>query len=499
MATEEKSPPSISVALVSTTVFSLSSLSRSGPQTWSGATQSWSPPRLRSRSASQSTSCWELAAIRSAFLNSSCTAPRAWVRPASASPSDEASLGNAEISAREESRTSWSASPRSTGSVSIRPGTALVERVPQRVAGVGEVVGLGALDVPLRPARGPLDLGHGQLVGGGLGDPGGQLVGLVDHHDVVLRDHRHALDGVDGEQRVVGDDQLGLGGLLLGALGEALVRERAALGAEAVAVVDRDLPPHLVGVLGRRVPVAGSLGLRLLLGPRPQRQHLAAHGAARHLDEGTLVVGHALADPVQAGVVGAALEDGVLRLAVQHVVGGLEQRRDVALDELVLQGQGRGGDDHAPVVEQGRDEVGQRLAGAGAGLDQQVLPARHRPGDGLGHLDLPGPLLAAERLDRALSTSRTRDVAAGSGAAASVSVWGTGAPYPAGPPTVGAAPQGWGLAGCRIHWVPSETCTALPLQRRGSARFTGDPVKRARRATTSSCNAGGPPDSLGTQ
>ena len=159
---------------------------------------------------------------------------------------------------------------------------------------------------------------------------------------------------------------------------------------------------HTLSVcLGRRVTVAGALGLGLLLGPGPQREHLAAHRAGRHLDQRALVVGDALADAVQAGVVGAALEDGVRRLAVQHVVGGLEQGGDVALDELVLEREGRGRDDHAPVVEQRRDEVGQRLAGAGAGLDQQVLAGRHRPGDGLGHLDLTGPLLAAERLDGA--------------------------------------------------------------------------------------------------
>mgnify|MGYP006139131487 CR=1 FL=1 len=45
--TEEKSPPSISVALVKITVLSLSSLSRSCPHTCSGATHSTSPPRSR--------------------------------------------------------------------------------------------------------------------------------------------------------------------------------------------------------------------------------------------------------------------------------------------------------------------------------------------------------------------------------------------------------------------------------------------------------------------
>ena len=52
-----KSPPSLSVADVKTTVFSDSSRSRSCPQTCSGATQSWLPPRRASRSASQLTSC----------------------------------------------------------------------------------------------------------------------------------------------------------------------------------------------------------------------------------------------------------------------------------------------------------------------------------------------------------------------------------------------------------------------------------------------------------
>ena len=75
-AIAEKSPPSISVAEVNTAVVSLSSLSRIGPQTCSGATHSRggmrSPP-----SASQSTSASESLAIRSVVANTSCTEPRA--------------------------------------------------------------------------------------------------------------------------------------------------------------------------------------------------------------------------------------------------------------------------------------------------------------------------------------------------------------------------------------------------------------------------------------
>ena len=79
---------------------------------------------------------------------------------------------------------------------------------------------------------------------------------------------------------------------------------------------------------------------------------------------------------------------------------GLDQPRDVALDELVLEREGRGRDHDAAVVEQRRHEVGERLAGAGAGLDDEVAPLAERVADRLGHRDLARPLLAAQRLHR---------------------------------------------------------------------------------------------------
>ena len=75
-----------------------------------------------------------------------------------------------------------------------------------------------------RTLGGPLDGDGVELVGGGLGDAGGQLVCLVDDDGVVLRQHRHAVDGVDGKQGVVGDDEVGVLGVLTGLLGEALTR-----------------------------------------------------------------------------------------------------------------------------------------------------------------------------------------------------------------------------------------------------------------------------------
>ena len=120
VATAVKSPPSIRVAEVNTTVLSVRSLSRIGPHTCSGATHSRggirSPP-----SASHSTSPSEPAAIRSVVTNTSCTSPRAWVRPASASAASD-SRGYADRQARAASRTSTRASPSASGTASIRPG-----------------------------------------------------------------------------------------------------------------------------------------------------------------------------------------------------------------------------------------------------------------------------------------------------------------------------------------------------------------------------------------
>jgi hypothetical protein len=86
----------------------------------------------------------------------------------------------------------------------------------------------------------------------------------------------------------------------------------------------------------------------------------------------------------------------------------IDQPRDVTLDQLVLQGQGRGRDHDATVVEQRRDQVGQRLAGAGSGLDDQVSSRAHGIAHRLCHGDLTRPLLTAQRTHR-----RTEDVGDG--------------------------------------------------------------------------------------
>ena len=152
---------------------------------------------------------------------------------------------------------------------------------------------------------------------------------------------------------------------------------------------------------GRGVALAGAALLGLLLDPLAQLQHLGAHRALGDVDQRALVVGHALADPVQAGVVGAALEHGVRRLLLEHRPAAASSRRGMSRStSWCCSARVAVATTTRSLVQQRRHEVAQRLAGAGAGLDEQVLAGRHRAVDGLGHLDLAGALLPAERLDR---------------------------------------------------------------------------------------------------
>ncbi len=77
----------------------------------------------------------------------------------------------------------------------------------------------------------------------------------------------------------------------------------------------------------------------------------------------------------------------------------LLDRWDVLVEELLLQVDGVRRDDDAlailGAVERGRDEVGERLAGSRAGLDQQLLALIERARDRASHLRLLGPGLEA--------------------------------------------------------------------------------------------------------
>ena len=68
----------------------------------------------------------------------------------------------------------------------------------------------------------------------------------------------------------------------------------------------------------------------------------------------------------------------------------LLEKRNVLEEELLLQVLGAGGDHDALAGEDRGNQVGERFAGAGAGLDDQVLAVRERGFHGLGHVQLAG-------------------------------------------------------------------------------------------------------------
>ncbi len=100
-----------------------------------------------------------------------------------------------------------------------------------------------------------------------------------------------------------------------------------------------------------------------------------------------------LPHPLEAEVVAPALQDGPAELHAE-VLG---DERQVVGGQLVLQGLGRRGDDRGAAREDGRDQVGQRLAGAGPRLDDEVVSLVDRPRRGLGHVGLAGTGLAPRK------------------------------------------------------------------------------------------------------
>jgi hypothetical protein len=93
-----------------------------------------------------------------------------------------------------------------------------------------------------------------------------------------------------------------------------------------------------------------------------------------------------LGRPLPAQGIAAALQDGEGERRAEEV----GQERQVLLAQLVLEGLGRRGHHHRAAREHRRHQIGQRLAGARPGLDDQVAIGLDGPGHGPGHGQLLG-------------------------------------------------------------------------------------------------------------
>ena len=207
-----------------------------------------------------------------------------------------------------------------------------------------------------------------------------ELVGLVDHQRRALRDHLAegvvAQRRVGAEQVVVDDDHVRFGRALAHPRDEAVGVARAGAAGAGLGG-GGDLRPERQ-VVGQLVDLGAVPGLGDLGPGVDQREvHAIDVGAQRRRFLEDLVA-------LQAEVVAAALHARGRERHRQHA----GEQRQILGEDLLLQVLGAGRDDHALAAQDRRHEVGERLAGAGAGLDEEHAAVLERVGDRRGHAAL---------------------------------------------------------------------------------------------------------------
>ena len=262
-----------------------------------------------------------------------------------------------------------------------------------------EIIGRRRADELPRPRHRLLHRPCRQLESQGRGHAVHEFVGLIHDDRVVIGQHGDALDRVDGEHRVVRDHDVRLHGDLATLGGEAVGAVGALHLAHALASRHGDAAPYpridglaefvTVARLGLECP--GAHGGRLLaeLGPGDDRV--------------AVVVGLLAVEALETDVVVPALEHGVGERTRQERLQGLSHDGEVTLGELALERERRRRHYDSVAlhrVQRGRHEVGERLARAGSGLDEEVLgdlpSGFQRRCDRLGHSELPRARLTAQ-------------------------------------------------------------------------------------------------------
>ena len=233
----------------------------------------------------------------------------------------------------------------------------------------------------------------------------GELVRLVEDRDLDARQQlRHAAVAqrhVGEEQVMVDDDEVGEHRLAprLHHVALAVLRAFAAEAVLARRGDQRDDAAALVeavelGEVAARRRLRPGLDLR-------ERAHREAIGQVRVLARA--------AEPVQAQVARAALEQRHRHRQLERVA----QARQVAHEELVLERLGGGAEQRSRAAEERGHEVGEGLADAGSGLDDERLAVLDRGGDGERHVALDRALgvVRIDRRERAVGAEGARSTA----------------------------------------------------------------------------------------
>ena len=218
-----------------------------------------------------------------------------------------------------------------------------------------------------------------------------ELVGLVEHHDVVLGQQRPSAGEVEAVEVGVDDHDVGT---LRGPPGQPRrstarpAGQRAAPGHSWLVTLTASHARGLIGHVSSAWSPVGDVCAQV-----GEAVELPAHRGPEVVQLERSLVGAAVASsqPLEAEVVRAALEHRPLE-GHAEVLG---QEGQVLAGQLVLERLGRRGHHDALSGEDGRHEVGEGLARAGAGLHDQVPAVLDGRADGVGHLALARPGLAA--------------------------------------------------------------------------------------------------------
>jgi hypothetical protein len=231
----------------------------------------------------------------------------------------------------------------------------------------------------------------------------GELVRLVEDRDLDARqqlgDAAVAQRHVGEEEMMVDDDDVGEHRLAprLHHVALAVLRAFAAEAVLARRRDERDDAAALVEALELgEVAARGRQRPRLDLGER-------ADGEA----VGKVSVLPGAAEPMQAEIARATLQERHRHRQVERAA----KARQIAEEELVLERLGRGAEQRPGTAEQRRDEVGEGLADAGAGLDDERATLLDRGRDSERHVELDRAfgMIRIDRCERAGGAERELD------------------------------------------------------------------------------------------
>ncbi len=188
----------------------------------------------------------------------------------------------------------------------------------------------------------------------------------------------------------VDDDDLGARRPVARAFGKAVVSTWATMRPRALVGPNRD------GIADRSIHVPVEIGkIAAVGGICPRRYAPDLVGAGIDTVDGGLIASGVLVEALTTQIVRPPLQYRPPHRFRTNAVQGGSDKGKVFGGQLVLQRLCRGGDNGRHTAHNRRHDVGECLAGAGAGLHHQVSTSRDGGGNEFGHFALASAVLCA--------------------------------------------------------------------------------------------------------